>query len=117
MSTTVAPMVQQPVGLKAKIELAMQLAADRQTRLLLKEVLKDLAKPADYTWLRDKFKLSPAEFRVLELIFQGKSRKDIARELSISPATVGAQTQSIYKKCRVSRTSELMALVLNHRDA
>jgi LuxR family maltose regulon positive regulatory protein len=53
--------------------------------------------------------LSPRELEILQLIAQGKTNKEIARQLIISPGTVKAHTASIYRKLDVANRTEAVA--------
>ena len=52
-------------------------------------------------------KLTKQEKLVLDLLLQGFSRKEIAKELFIAPSTVQTHTMSIYKKLDVHSVGEL----------
>lgn len=54
-------------------------------------------------------RLTPAESKVLRMLLQGFSDKQIARELAISPKTVGNHLQKIYKKTDIPNRSSLIA--------
>jgi LuxR family maltose regulon positive regulatory protein len=53
--------------------------------------------------------LSQRELEVLHLIALGKTNKEIARQLIISPGTVKAHTASIYRKLDVANRTEAVA--------
>jgi len=53
--------------------------------------------------------LSEREIEVLELIAQGKTNKEIAAQLIISPGTVKAHSSSIYRKLDVANRTEAVA--------
>jgi DNA-binding NarL/FixJ family response regulator len=53
--------------------------------------------------------LSERELEVLQLIALGKTNKEIARELIVSPGTVKAHTASIYRKLDVANRTEAAA--------
>lgn len=53
--------------------------------------------------------LSQREMEVLQLIAQGKSNQEIARELVVAPGTVKAHTASIYRKLGASNRTEAAA--------
>ncbi|MEM0992636.1 MAG: helix-turn-helix transcriptional regulator [Bacteroidota bacterium] len=65
-------------------------------------------KTATLASLKDK--LTQQEQRVVSLIQQAKTNKEIAIELSISLSTVKTHTNNIYKKLEVSSRQELMKL-------
>jgi LuxR family maltose regulon positive regulatory protein len=53
--------------------------------------------------------LSPRELEVLHLIGQGRTNKEIARQLVVAPGTVKAHTSSIYRKLDVANRTEAVA--------
>jgi len=53
--------------------------------------------------------LSSRELEVLELLAQGKTNLEIARQLFIAPGTVKAHTASIYRKLDVANRTEAVA--------
>jgi LuxR family maltose regulon positive regulatory protein len=57
--------------------------------------------------------LSPRELRVLELIGQGQSNKDIARTLSIAPETVKSHVKNIFMKLSVERRAQAVTRALS----
>lgn len=55
--------------------------------------------------------LSPREWDILRLLRDGKSNKEIAAELMLSPNTVKTNLQSMFSKLDVSnRTAAVMAV-------
>ena len=54
--------------------------------------------------------LTPRERQVLELIFQGKSNKEIARNLDISPKTVEIHRANLKEKMRADSVAELVQM-------
>jgi DNA-binding NarL/FixJ family response regulator len=54
----------------------------------------------------DNFSLTPRECQILELVAKGLTNKEIARRLAISPKTVDAHLQKIYRKMHVSNRAE-----------
>ena len=50
--------------------------------------------------------LSPRERKVLERICQGRSNKEIARELGIAPETVKSHIKNIFVKLAVDRRAQ-----------
>lgn len=100
------------VGIRDRIASFLKEAPDRQTKDLLKEVLLALDKPYDLEWLRDEFKLSPAEFRVITLLAEGKTAASISEITGTQISTVRAQMHKAYTKMRVSNMAELTALLL-----
>lgn len=61
--------------------------------------------------LYQTFKLSVREIEISELLFSGKSNKEIASKLFISTSTVATHIQHIYEKCGVTRRTEWVRLV------
>lgn len=55
-----------------------------------------------------EYSLSKQEKRIKQLLLQGKTNKDIAEELFISPSTVKTHTSNIYSKLQVSGRKELL---------
>ena len=53
--------------------------------------------------------LSPREIEVLTLIADGKTNKEIAQQLIVSPGTIKAHTSSIYRKLDVANRTEAVA--------
>ena len=60
---------------------------------------------------RDKFQLSPREGEILGLLLNGKSNKDIERDLFISHHTVRNHVHNIYQKLSISSRLQLMNLI------
>jgi len=60
---------------------------------------------------RGEFRLSPREGEILDLLLQGKSNKDIERELFISHHTVRNHVHNIYQKLSVSSRLQLTNLL------
>lgn len=57
--------------------------------------------------------LSPRERKVLELLGEGQSNKDIARTLSIAPETVKSHVKNIFMKLGVERRTQAVARALS----
>jgi len=55
---------------------------------------------------KDLSELSAAEYKVMDLLSQGKSNKSIAEELFISVATVKKHVTNIFKKLEISKRTE-----------
>jgi DNA-binding CsgD family transcriptional regulator/PAS domain-containing protein len=62
--------------------------------------------------LREFFRLTAAETRVLLGLVNGKAPKEIAAEAGLSADTIRAQIKSIYEKLEVHRQAELVQRVL-----
>ncbi|MBE6630243.1 MAG: helix-turn-helix transcriptional regulator [Ruminococcaceae bacterium] len=60
--------------------------------------------------LPEQTALTSKEKEVLELVLEGKSRKEIAALLHVSENTVKTHLTHLYEKCNVSGREELLAL-------
>jgi DNA-binding NarL/FixJ family response regulator len=60
--------------------------------------------------------ISPQERRVLALVAEGKTNKEIAAELDLSDKTVKNYLSHIFQKLRISRRSQAAAYFVQHRD-
>jgi len=58
------------------------------------------------------FDLSPAEIRILEQVIDGKSNKEIAEEVFLSPWTVKTHIKNIYKKMHVNSRAAAVRLAM-----
>jgi two-component system uhpT operon response regulator UhpA len=58
--------------------------------------------------------LTDRERQVLELIVRGRSNKEIALELEISPKTVSVHRTNLMSKLNVQNTVELIHFATNH---
>lgn len=101
--------------LTKRIEAAIATNYCATTRQLLQELLIYINSPYDISWTKKKYKLSPAEFRVLEMMVDGLSPSRIAEKTGNSVSTVRVHKRNLYSKMRVSDMSELMSLLLKHR--
>lgn len=61
--------------------------------------------------------LTPAERKVLVLLSLGKTSKEIARDLDISPRTVQAHRRNISEKLNVSGANRLLEIAISNRAA
>lgn len=57
---------------------------------------------------------SHEDLKILSLVAAGKTNKEIAQELNISPTVVASRLQRIYKRLRVSRRSEAARYYADH---
>lgn len=110
MSTVAIPMPGS--GIRARIMSHLKDVRDRDLRQLLKGILTHMDSPYDLTWLKDEYRLSQAEYEVLQLLAQGKSPAEISAETGKQVSTVRTQIHKAYTKCRVSNMAELTALLL-----
>lgn len=58
------------------------------------------------------FDLTPAEIRILEHVIEGKSNKEIAEDVILSPWTVKTHIKNIYKKMQVNSRAAAVRLAL-----
>jgi len=58
------------------------------------------------------FDLSPAELRILEQVIDGKSNKEIAEKVFLSPWTVKTHIKNIYKKMHVNSRAAAVRLAM-----
>jgi DNA-binding CsgD family transcriptional regulator len=87
--------------------------------LVLRKILARYGRPirleifedARMQQFRDKFQLSPREGEILDLLLNGKSNKDIERDLFISHHTVRNHVHNIYQKLSISSRLQLMNLI------
>ena len=63
---------------------------------------------------RGRHLLSPQEQRLLPLIAQGKTNKEIAAELGLSDKTVKNYLANVYTKLHLTRRSQAAAFYLTH---
>jgi two-component system response regulator DevR len=77
-----------------------------------KAVLQRMALSADHGAIRDssKDRLSPQERRILGLVVQGKTNKEIAKALSLSDKTVKNYLSNAFQKLNVRRRSHAAAI-------
>jgi len=60
--------------------------------------------------------LTPAERRVLKLISEDRTTKEIADDLSLSPRTIEAHRQNICNKLALRGSHSLLRFAFDHRD-
>jgi DNA-binding NarL/FixJ family response regulator len=58
--------------------------------------------------------LSPREIEVLQLLASGLSNKDIARQLGISPKTVGNHVEHVYTKIGADNRAAAGLFAMRH---
>lgn len=59
--------------------------------------------------------LTDREVEVLRLIARGRSNREVARQLFISPKTVGRHVENLYRKIRVSSRAAAAVFAMEHR--
>lgn len=99
-------------GIRARIVSQIKAVPDRDTRQLLKDILTFIDSPYDLSWMREEYRLSEGEMRVLQHLVEGKGPKQISEVCGTALATVRVHIYNIYKKVRVSNMAELMAVLL-----
>lgn len=71
------------------------------------------APAVDEQVLATAFELSPAECRIVHLLVEGLTPKEIATQVSVQYDTVRKQLQSIFLKTATRRQSDLLRLLMN----
>ena len=71
-------------------------------RVICKQVLKEIKA------IEDNKKLSKRELDVLKALAMGKSNKDIAQSLGVSPKTIDSHRTSLLRKMNVNSTASLL---------
>lgn len=61
------------------------------------------------------FDLSPAEIKILEHVVQGKTNKEIAEDVFLSPWTIKTHIKNIYKKMQVNSRAAAVRLALKRK--
>jgi DNA-binding NarL/FixJ family response regulator len=61
------------------------------------------------------FELTPAEIRILKQVVDGKTNKEIAEEVFLSPWTVKTHIKNIYKKMQVNSRAAAVRLALRRK--
>lgn len=61
-------------------------------------------------------RLTSTETEIVRFLCRGLTNNEIGREMSISGRTVQAHLRHVYQKLGVESRSQLMALVLVHRE-
>jgi DNA-binding CsgD family transcriptional regulator/tetratricopeptide (TPR) repeat protein len=73
---------------------------------------RELGSAADHGTARDSTSLSPAEWRVAELVAAGTPNRAVAERLTVSEKTVEKHVTAIYRKLGFRNRSELTAFVV-----
>lgn len=61
------------------------------------------------------FDLSPAEVKILEHVVQGKTNKEIAEDVFLSPWTIKTHIKNIYKKMQVNSRAAAVRLAIRRK--
>jgi DNA-binding NarL/FixJ family response regulator len=78
------------------------------TKILLNEIRQNQAQPSPDV-------LTPRETEVLKSLAEGKSNKEVAAQLGISPRTVDAHRARIMSKLKVRSLSDLVHFAIRHK--
>lgn len=98
--------------LQPHIEMTLQRLCAQEDSATRKESSSDFAETAMRSSLQEPFsRLTPTEWRLVELVWEGCSNKEIAARLDKSIRTVKSQLTSVYKKFAVRSRSKLIALI------
>lgn len=101
--------------IKDRVTSRMRATSDEETRLLFRDILnllEDLDKPYSIEWVKDKYRLSPTEYRVLCMLVEGKTPATIAEETGTQVSTVRVHISRIYRRTNVNSYNELTSLLL-----
>jgi len=60
-------------------------------------------------------RLSGREIQVLRLVVEGRTSKEIARELGVQPTTIDSYRSRIMMKLQVTNVAALVRLAIRHR--
>lgn len=88
---------------------------------VFKELLAKYASPGDGSdidssaFVRNVSMLTPQEKRIAELVAQGLTNKEIARQFAGSPETIKKHLQKIFEKLGINRRSQLATLQADER--
>lgn len=63
--------------------------------------------------MRNRNQLTPREKEIISLVAQGKSYKEMAKELAISDFTVRSHLTNIRMKLQVTKTSKIASVALS----
>jgi len=83
------------------------------TNKITQEVLQEYSRPG-HNGSKTEPRLTDRERQVLQLVVEGKSNKEIALVLSISPKTVSVHRTNIMTKLDVQNTVELVRVAASH---
>lgn len=64
--------------------------------------------------LSERFGLTPAQMRVLDLLTQGKANKEIADLLGLSEGTIKVHVSAIFKAMKVSSRAQALVVISRH---
>jgi DNA-binding NarL/FixJ family response regulator len=76
-----------------------------------------LLNPKQWSYVQNRYNLTPRERQVAELVCKGLRNGNIAKYLHIKPGTVKTHTRNIYRKVHVtSKIAMLLRFVTDARD-
>lgn len=98
--------------LKSAMDLEL---ADAVRKIAAGEIVLDpaVSRPANLRGERDAA-LTPRELEILRLIVEGKSNKEIADHLGLSPNTVAVHRANIMDALGIHKTAELVVYAIRH---
>jgi DNA-binding NarL/FixJ family response regulator len=105
-------MVDTVSNIKDRIGSLIRESRDREFKNTLRDLLQELDRPYDIEWMREQYKLSKTEFKVLSLLIEGNSAQMIADITGTQKSTIRVHLGKIYRKTSVSSMAELTALLL-----
>ena len=76
--------------------------------------MKDQGEKRPSVGLNEKFGLTAAQMRVLDLLTQGKTNKEIADLLGLSEGTVKVHVSAIFKAMKVSSRAQALVVIARH---
>ena len=75
-----------------------------------------LIKPRRWTYLQNRFELTPRERQIAELVCQGLRNDDIASELEITAGTAKTHIRNIYRKVHVKSKISMLLMFIAAAD-
>jgi DNA-binding CsgD family transcriptional regulator len=73
----------------------------------------DIGEPRSATYESTIERLSDTQLKVLRLLLTGKTEKELAAKLFVSPHTVHSHIQAVYRELGVTSRAELMSLFID----
>ena len=77
-------------------------------------IVSEIMNSSRFLSIRNKLALSEREKEILKLVCEGKTNKEIAEELFLTPATIDFHRQSIYKKTEISSVALLVKYAIKN---
>jgi two-component system invasion response regulator UvrY len=91
--------------------------AHRGVRFISESLAQQLAAKLTGSVASDHEALSDREYEVLQLLGRGKSVKEIAAQLGLSPKTISTYRERILEKLRLKTTADLIRYAVQHKIA